>query len=53
MGGGKKVIKRVSGFVGLLAAASVASRSLAVVIESGVGTTSTGTMTGGRGCGNL
>jgi len=53
IGGGKKAIKRVSGFVGSLARASVVSRSRAVVIESGTGITSNGTTTGGRGFGCL
>jgi len=53
MGGGKKAIKRVLGFVGSLASASVVSRKRAVVIESGTGTTSAGITTGGRGTGNL
>ena len=46
-------MNRVSGFVGSVAAANVASRSRAVVIESGTGITSNGTTTGGRGFGCL
>ena len=47
--GGKKLLKRVAGFIGFLDSYNVASRAVCSVVEDDVGTISTGIRIGGLG----